>query len=94
MKTTPTLQFSGELLHEVSSRGQSPRWTELRVYRTRDKTGYLTEECGMSNVAGEVPRVSFRFAATKVDAVRALGRGKLALELYRDLGWLQEGEDE
>jgi hypothetical protein len=47
---TRTLEFEGNLLGEVSSRrGQGPRWTELRLYRTENGT-YVLEKVGASVV--------------------------------------------
>ena len=42
------LQFSGELLAEVSTQHLKPRWTELRLYRTTRSTldGYPVEVVG------------------------------------------------
>lgn len=47
---TRIVEFDGELLGEVSSRrGQGPRWTELRLYRT-DAGHYVLEKVGASVV--------------------------------------------
>lgn len=59
------IEFTGRMLGEVSSRrGDAPRWTELRLYRTDGDT-YILEKIGRSivmhmpgcpDIIGDIPR--------------------------------------
>lgn len=46
------LEFTGELLVDVDSKDDRPRWQEIRIYRT-DSGKYVTEVVGRSSVPGE-----------------------------------------
>lgn len=53
------VEFDGELIAEVDSRTDQPRWKRIRIYHTT--TGrYVTEQTGVSTVPGEVDLVDVR----------------------------------
>lgn len=54
------LEFVGDVIADVSSRDEypdSPRWTEIRIYRTADER-WVVEQVGRSVLPGEVDRVT------------------------------------
>lgn len=72
------------------------RWTEIHVYWRPDPDAgkdrpesvgrYIVQEIGVTMWQGEVDRHTVHIADTEGELIEALGTGRLAKEVYRDLG--------
>jgi len=79
-----------------SKQGEDNRWTELHVYWRPDPNAgknapaglgcWIVQEIGVSQWQGEVDRHTVHVADTDGELVEALGTGRLAKEVYHDLG--------
>jgi len=79
------LVFTGEMLAEVSTRAERPRWAELRLYRTRSGA-MVAEEVGKTTVDGECDRHKVWYCHDATDVRHNLGDGSLAKQLYLEAG--------
>jgi hypothetical protein len=68
------LEFEGMLLADISSREEaSPRWTEIRIYRT-SRGSYVTEMIGATTVPGERERRDVKVLNDPTEIPEALKR--------------------
>lgn len=89
-ENAPDLMFHGYKLDAVTSqddrRADRIRWTEIHLYRTVG--GQLVCDVqGCSMVAGEITRRQVHVGDSPLDLAEKLGRGRLANQLYLNMGW-------
>lgn len=99
----PSLRFSGILLAEVKSSddqamgssysGQTGRWTELALYKTRGGR-YICHQIGHTRWIGERTRYSGKVCATVEEVTAFFGHRWLAKELYQEAGIMDVQEIE
>lgn len=83
--STVVIEFVGRKVGMVSSRGSKPRWTELHGYIT-EGGNYVVEKIGMSDIEGEMKRVTVYNFRTLESMMNKIGTGSLALDLYQVMG--------
>ncbi|WP_028492726.1 hypothetical protein [Thioalkalivibrio sp. ALE19] len=91
----PDIRFTGERIahaastdnnaHGTSYSGQTGRWTELSLYRTRGGK-FVCHQIGRTRWQGEQDRFSGKVCETEDEVIGFFGHRWLAKELYEDAG--------
>lgn len=86
----PDVSFEGHLISSVSTDRPEPhrrgRWTELHLYEL-EGGALICHEMGCTRIPGELTRHQVHFAKDPTKMIGILGRGRLALDLYKQANW-------